>query len=98
MLNHKRNGFCGGQLRRQNQITFVFAGFIVSDDNRLTDSDGVNSRLNSVEFHASSLVLNWIMRAIWRASKSVSKFMTSPTVASPIVVASKVSGIRKISK
>src|SRR5699024_5912387 len=88
---------CGGELSGDDQVPFIFTIFVVGNNNGLTICDGVDSLLNICEFHFSSLVSNWIIRATCRANRSVSKLITSPTDASPMVVAANVSGIRNTS-
>src|SRR5699024_1468500 len=97
VLDHKSDGFCGGQLGGDDQVAFVFAIFVVGNNDWLTICNGIDSLMNICEFHFPSFASNWIMRSICRANRSVSKLIVSPTDASPMVVASSVSGIRKIS-
>src|SRR5699024_7462045 len=94
---HEGNCFGGGEFGGNDQVTLVFAVLVVCDDNRLTCRDDIDGLLNGGEFHFSSLVLNWSIRATWRARMSVSKLTTSPISVMPSVVASSVSGMRKIS-
>src|SRR5699024_10675278 len=86
VLDHKSDGFCGGQLGGDDQVAFVFAIFVVGNNDWLTICNGIDSLMNICEFHFPSFASNWIMRAICRANRSVSKLIVSPTDASPMVV------------
>src|SRR5699024_12086591 len=52
MFDHKRDRFGRGQFCRQNEVTFVFAVFVVGDDDRFARGDGFNCLVNGVEFRS----------------------------------------------